>query len=539
MFAVDVCKLPATGGSTVVVVSGLFLLIAGVIVTRWVRQSSGRMSVVAAPLLLLGGLVLAPSLTDPCALPSTITEPSTTTLVPDSTTIVPSTTVVSTTTAAPTEDVFSNDNVLHAFTLRGSGFWTGDTTTSTVENGEPNETDSGAFSTVWFKWVATEAGQLVFDTCDTSFDSLISVYSIVDINDPWVIDPAAGYTYIAGDDIRGWARCALPDQIDPAATTVDVVLGMTYYLQLGGYSESDFGLARLNWKFTPRYIDTVISNDNVVNAYDLGTRDSGTWLGDNTSATYEPDQPYFDDGDSGSGDHSVWFKFVAWEDGQLVVDTCDTSFDAVLSAYTITAIGNPWNSDTWVTDDDASAGDCEVLDQENPALIRVDVTRGQTYYIQLDGYTTSNFGSAQLNWSLNALNNDDVVNAFELTGSGFWTGSTTLATVEVGEPGSDGDPYATVWFKWVATTTGLLVLDSCDTQFNSSLMARSISNIQDPWSGDVLIEEDGNSAECDAINSAQITVSVSAGSTYYIQLGGNQAGSSGPAQLNWTFTIPV
>ena len=36
---------------------GLFLLIAGVIVTRWVRASAGRMSVVVAPLVLLGGFL--------------------------------------------------------------------------------------------------------------------------------------------------------------------------------------------------------------------------------------------------------------------------------------------------------------------------------------------------------------------------------------------------------------------------------------------------------------------------------------------------
>ena len=88
MFAVDVCRLPATGGSTFVVAAGLFMLIAGVIVTRWVRASAGRMSVVVAPLVLLGGFVLAPSVTDPCS--------------PTTTTVAPTTTVVSTTTVAPT-----------------------------------------------------------------------------------------------------------------------------------------------------------------------------------------------------------------------------------------------------------------------------------------------------------------------------------------------------------------------------------------------------------------------------------------------------
>ena len=93
MFAVDVCRLPETGGSTLVVVAGVFLLVAGLIVTRWVRASAGRMSVVVAPLVLLGGLALAPQVTDPCA-PTT-----TTTVAPTTTTTVAPTT---TTTVAPT-----------------------------------------------------------------------------------------------------------------------------------------------------------------------------------------------------------------------------------------------------------------------------------------------------------------------------------------------------------------------------------------------------------------------------------------------------
>jgi hypothetical protein len=105
MFAVDACRLPQTGGSTFVLIAGVFLLVAGVIVARWVRQSAGRLSVVVAPLVLLGGFVLVPQVTDPCA-PATTTVPSATTTVPSATTTVPSattttTTITTTTTLAP------------------------------------------------------------------------------------------------------------------------------------------------------------------------------------------------------------------------------------------------------------------------------------------------------------------------------------------------------------------------------------------------------------------------------------------------------
>ena len=104
MIAVDVCDLPETGGSTFVLIAGVFLLVAGVIVAHWVRQSAGRLSVVVAPLVLLGGFVLVPQVTDPCA-PSATTTVAATTTVPSATTTVPSattTTVPSTTTTTTT-----------------------------------------------------------------------------------------------------------------------------------------------------------------------------------------------------------------------------------------------------------------------------------------------------------------------------------------------------------------------------------------------------------------------------------------------------
>ncbi len=392
MFAVDVCRLPATGGSMFVLVAGLFLLAAGAIVTRWVRQSAGRLSVVVAPLVLLGGLALTPQMTDPCMPPTTATP--TTTATPDATaspttTAAPDAAASPTTTAAP-ESVFSNDDVVHAYNMSTAetGMWTGDTTLATVEGGsEP-----------------------FYDDCSYDADGC--------------------------------------------------------------------------------------------------------------------DGPY----------NTVWFKWVATTDGSLVVDSCDTSFDSVLSVYSISDIEDPWNSDVSIDEDDSSAPNS--CGGDDPARIMVAVSAGDSYYIQLDGYDANDFGPAQLNWQF-FDSNDDVVDAFELTGSGSWTGDTTAATVEVGEPGYDESyPDATVWFKWVATTDGSLVVDSCDTSFNSVLNVYSISNILDPWNNEVLIDEDDWSARCD-VDAAELTLAVSVGVTYYIQLDGLDEDEFGPAQLNWTFTIPV
>ena len=255
MFAVDVCRLPATGGSMFVLVAGLFLLAAGAIVARWVRQSAGRLSVVVAPLVLLGGLALTPQVTDPCmplmtVAPTTTAAPDataspTTTATPDAT-ASPTTTTSPTTTAVP-EPVFSNDDVVHAYNMSTAetGTWTGDTSGATMEIDEPyfdddSGSDSGNYS-VWFKWVATTNGSLGVDSCDTSFDSVLRVYSISNILDPWNNDVS-----IDEDDSSAPDSCGGDD---PARIMVAVSAGNTYYIQLDGYEEDEFGPAQLNWTF--------------------------------------------------------------------------------------------------------------------------------------------------------------------------------------------------------------------------------------------------------------------------------------------------
>ena len=126
MFAIDVCRLPETGGSTFVLIAGVFLLVVGLIVARWVRQSAGRLSVLVAPLALLGGLVLAPQVVDPCAPATTTVAPSVTT-VPSSTTTVASAT---TTTVAPTTT--STTSTTSTTTTTTTSTTTTTTTTTTL-----------------------------------------------------------------------------------------------------------------------------------------------------------------------------------------------------------------------------------------------------------------------------------------------------------------------------------------------------------------------------------------------------------------------
>jgi hypothetical protein len=70
MLGVEICNLPETGGSLTIVMGGLFALVAGVIAVRWVRSSAHRVSVMVAPLVLLGGLTLVPAADTGCLNPA-------------------------------------------------------------------------------------------------------------------------------------------------------------------------------------------------------------------------------------------------------------------------------------------------------------------------------------------------------------------------------------------------------------------------------------------------------------------------------------
>ena len=93
MIAVDVCKLPATGGTFGFALAALVFLVIGFAVARWVRASAGRVAIVAVvPLLLLGigAATTQPSSTSCNSSTVTTTVPEVTTTVPSVTTSIPS-----------------------------------------------------------------------------------------------------------------------------------------------------------------------------------------------------------------------------------------------------------------------------------------------------------------------------------------------------------------------------------------------------------------------------------------------------------------
>ena len=138
-----------------------------------------------------------------------------------------------------------NVSTTNATLLEGEG--------SYVDPEDPDWGDSWDYTnTVWFKWTATQDGNLTIDTCDSEIDTVLQAF-----DESWSSIAANDYS----TDCSG-------EQNDPSWISFDVQSPNTYLIQLGGYGESS-GLAQLNWSFVagPRtYLVT----------YDGNYEDTGT-----------------------------------------------------------------------------------------------------------------------------------------------------------------------------------------------------------------------------------------------------------------------
>ncbi len=124
---------------------------------------------------------------------------------------------------------------------------------------------------------------------------------------------------------------------------------------------------------------SALANDECVDALEVGP---GTYMG--TTATATPSQGATASCGNSSNSKDVWFKITPSEDATLVVATCGSLYDTVLSIHT----GCPGTTANEIAcNDDACDG--------TRSRINTVVSAGETYYIRLAGWGT-NSGSYTL-----------------------------------------------------------------------------------------------------------------------------------------------
>lgn len=405
---------------------------------------------------------------------------------------------------------------------------------TTIEGGEPAHANAQFGSSVWWTWTAPANGLVTLTTRGSSFDTLLAVYtgnvlsSLTPIasNDDdgdstsaLSFNAVAGVTYqIAVDGYNGDAGTVrlMLTLSDAAAAPVIV---STSPLPDGTTSENYFKLLQASgggfpytWavsseelpvgltlsrngvisgvparagvsRFTLRvtaangrsatgeFTIAVTSpphpplNDNFISGIAL-TGITVDEAGSNTDASKEPNEPNHA---GNAGGHSVWWKWRAPVSGQVTISTRGTGFDTLLAVYS----GNTINGLREESSNDDEGGGLQT------SAVRFQASIGAIYHIAVDGANGA-VGDLELHIVLEpGPANDDFANAAILSGATVeTTGINRRATTEPGEQHHAGIPGgASVWWKWTAPATGVAVVNTIGSDFDTLLAVYSGTSV--------------------------------------------------------------
>lgn len=367
---------------------------------------------------------------------------------------------------------------------------------ATGETGEPNHAAASTpLASVWWKWTATANGQLTLDTFGSSFDTTLAAYT---------------GTTLGALTVRGSSNDA--DGTLQSRVSFQVLSGQSVWIAIDGAGAAE-GAIVFNYLFQPDAVS--VPNDNFASRTSLGSG-SVTATGTNIGATGEVGEP--DHIGASSPLASAWWTWTAPQTGALVIDTNGSDFDTILAAYSGTALSN---LTLLGGNDDGGDG--------SNSRITLAVQAGQVLHIAVDGFGSAQ-GSINLNVSFTAgtpqpPGNDNFASSF-LIGPGIdlVTGSNLFATGQSGEPlhvSAVVSPLNSVWWRWVAPSSGTLTIDLAGSEFNSEEMD-TILAIYGGTALNALTSVASNDDNPDNANTvtSKVTFSVAAGQTYHIAVDG-------------------
>ena len=267
------------------------------------------------------------------------------------------------------------------------------------------------------------------------------------------------------------------------------------------------------------------ANDDLSNATVLGT-DDGSLVGEtNVDASAEVGEPSHN---GVTPSRSVWYQWTPAVDGNAVVGATThpyATWNIVMGVYTGTAV----DALTEVT----AGGDPMSVALE----VEFRVEAGTTYYMAIDGRTSSETGSFDLTWSIPSPPNDDFSEATTLTAASGWLlGETNeWATAEPGEPNHDEViPSRSVWYDWSPSADGTAVVKGSTR----------------PYSDNYIVMAAYTGAAVDALTevaawggpgftNVRLEFELVGGTTYHIVLDGTDESETGSFDLTWALSPPA
>ena len=325
----------------------------------------------------------------------------------------------------------------------------GSTLFATKQAGEPNHAGNAGGRSVWFSWTPDETVAVDLVACGKpgGVDTLLGVYTGNAVN---ALTPVAGNDDAPGKPANEFCEGAG----GISEVEFNAVAGTTYRIAVDakGGTEGRVGLA---FEFTP-------ANDDFAAAQSLFPDLPSSGGSVTKLATKQAGEPNHA---GNAGGHSVWYSWTPSKSGLVDISTCvyTGGLDTLLAVYTGGAVNAlaPIGSS-----DDSSTQGCRGSDSS----VRLDAVAGTTYRIAVDGKAGSVGG---FSLSIDGAAPNDAFGKPRAFGAGLpvseWS-SNRFATKQSGEPdhaGAAGD--ASVWFKWSASSSGKVSVDTCGSGIDTLL----------------------------------------------------------------------
>lgn len=359
---------------------------------------------------------------------------------------------------------------------------------------------------IWYSFNPPCTGTYVFDTCAVgrNYDTVLSLHTGC---------PGTGANQVTcNDDV-----CGLGSSISANLTS-----GTTYRLRVAGFGTSVGNAVLTVSQVAP-------SNDNCSNAIDVSA--GGAFNGNLCGAT--------NDGSALCGasasNPDVWYRWTnpSCYFRTLSVNTCGSfalsGVDTVVSIHT-TCPGT--NASQLICNDDSTCGTTPTLDSTASAQ----VAGGQTVYIRVSKFGTRILAPFILNVSSStALSNDLCANQATV-GNGSWAYGNQGANTDGTAAGicvdvaNNQQVNQDVWFRYVATCTGTVTVNTCNTVGYDSKLA-VYNNQGCPPSNPIGCNDDMGSACPSSGLRSQVVFPATNGAAYIIRVGGYQA-ATGCGVLN-------
>lgn len=226
---------------------------------------------------------------------------------------------------------------------------------------------------------------------------------------------------------------------------------------------------------------------------------------------------------------SVWFTVTPTHSGQVQADTFTSDYDTVLAVYSGTCAG----SYSAIACNDDSGPD-------HQSKLTWNATAGTKYYIEaMNAGTTYRpdlaGGNLELHVSYVPPANDNCSSAILLTNLDNTQTQTALnGTVEPGEPvpGCVAGIYDTVWYQFVPAQTGVVTLSTAGSDYDT------VMGVYTGTCGALTpLACDDDEPGVKTVTSA-LALNVTAGVTYYVQVGAYSVTGGGSMRLEYHFGPP-